>query len=260
MKKVVILGEALLRLSPPGRNRIVGSPLFEVNYGGSEANVAVALSQYGVDTSFVSKLPSHELGDAAIGKLREFGVNTSHIARGGDRMGIYYLENGYSVRPSKVVYDRKNSALSEACVEEFNLDEIFRGKDLFHVSGITLGISEKGFQLAKAFMKAAKERGLKISFDFNYRSKLWSIEQAKEKFEKVLEYVDIAFAGHLDFTRILGIPMVRKWEDSDLHEYFEDLYRKASGKYHFEWIVSSFRDVKSASKNDYQGIIYNGDQ
>lgn len=258
MKKVVTLGEILLRLSPPGNSKIIGTSLLDATYGGSEANVAVSLSQYGISTSFVTKLPNNDIGDAAINKLREFGVNTSNIVRGGDRIGIYFLENGYSVRPSKVVYDRKSSAISEAKVNEFNIDDIFKDQDLFHVSGITLGISEESFQLAKTLIKAAKGKGLKVSFDFNYRSKLWSLEQAKDKIEKVLEYVDIIFAGHLDFTNILQIKPEKRLEETDILSYYEDLYSKIYDKYQFEYIVSSIRDVKSASRNHYQGIQYNG--
>ncbi|MED1438348.1 sugar kinase [Aeribacillus composti] len=257
MKKVVTLGEVLLRLSPPGRNKIIGSSIFEVNVGGSEANVAVALSQFGIDTSLITKLPDNELGDVAINKLREFGVNTTYIVRGGDRIGIYFLENGYSFRPNKVLYDRKNSAMSKAKIKEFDLDQIFMDRDLLHVSGITLGISEEGFQLGKALIQAAAKRGLKVSFDFNYRSRLWSIDQAREKFEQVLKYVDIAFAGDFDFINILGIEPDKSLEN-DILVYYEDLYSKVQKKYNFEWIVSSVRSVESASRNDYQGIIYNG--
>ncbi|WP_078414284.1 sugar kinase [Priestia abyssalis] len=258
MKKVITFGEILLRLSPPGHSKIIKTPLFEVNYGGSEANVAASLSQYGISTSFVTKLPEHDLGDAAINKLKEYGVNASHISRGGNRIGIYFLENGYSVRPSKVVYDRKGSSIAEATINDFDVDVIFKDQDLFHLSGITLGISEESFQLAKTFIKAAKERGLKVSFDFNYRSKLWPLVQAKEKFEQILKYVDIVFAGHLDFTNILEMKPEKSLEETDIIHYYEDLYSKIYEKYPFEYIVSSIRDVKSASRNHYQGIIYDG--
>lgn len=258
MGRVVTLGEVLLRLSPPNRNRLVDSRTLEVNYGGSEANVAVALSQYGVETALVTKLPEHELGDAAIHTLRGFGVDVSHVVRGGDRLGVYYLENGYSIRPSKVIYDRKHSSIAQARIDEFDLDEIFAGRDLFHVSGITLGISESSFQLAKACMEKAKETGLKVSFDFNYRSKLWSLEEATKKFEQVLEYVDIVFAGHLDFTNILGIKVDERFAKNDIQDYYENLYRKVHVRYPFTFIASSIRSVESASRNRYQGLIFDG--
>lgn len=254
--RVVTLGEVLLRLSPPDKSRFVGSRTFAVNYGGSEANVAVALSQYGVETALLTRLPEHELGDAAIQQLRGFGVDVSHVARGGERLGVYYLENGYSVRPSKVIYDRKNSSMAEAHIDEFDLDGIFFGRDLFHVSGITLGISENSFQLAKAFIEAAKKKGLKVSFDFNYRSKLWSIEEAKTKFEQILDYVDIAFAGHLDFTAILGIKAEKPLTETNIQDYYKSLYRKAQERYSFDCIVSSIRQEESASRNHYQGLMF----
>lgn len=259
MASVLTLGEILLRLSPPSRTRFVGSQMYEATYGGSEANVAVALSQYGIHTSFATKLPKHELGDAAIHRLREFGVDTTYVVRGGERIGVYYFENGYSVRPSQVIYDRKNSAITGARIDEFNLDEIFIGRDLFHVSGITLGIGDDSFQLAKAFMQAAVERGVKVSFDFNYRSKLWSTDLARDRFEQVLDYVDIAFASHLDFTNLLGMSTDRHLEETDILSYYDDLYSKVYNKYHFDWIVSSIRTVTSASHNQYQGIAFDGE-
>ena len=258
MKRVLTFGEVLLRLST--KNKIERSQHFEANYGGSEANVAVALSNYGIDTAFVTKLPQNELGDTALQRLREFGVNVKNCIRGGERIGLYFLEEGYSVRPSKVIYDRKSSSISQVIIEEFDLDELFKDQNLFHISGITLAISEESFQLAKSLMKAAKERGLKVSFDFNYRSKLWEINQAKKKIEQVLNYVDIIFAGHLDFTNILGIEPDKPLEVTDILSYYQDLYSKVLDKYNVEYIVSSIREVESASKNCYQGILYDGNK
>jgi 2-dehydro-3-deoxygluconokinase len=255
-KKVVVLGEILLRLSPIGRNRIIGSKYLEVNVGGSETNVAVALSNYGIEAYLVSKLPENELGDTAIREIKAFGVDTSNIIRGGDRIGIYFLENGHSIRPSKVIYDRKNSSIASAKIEEYDIDKIFEEKDLFHVSGITLAISEDAFELAKELMKTAKDKGIKVSFDFNYRSKLWSIEQAKEKFNQILKYVDILIGNHLDFTHILDIKSEKDLKNTDIKSYYDDLYSKVYNKYGFEYIVSSMRKVDSASQNTYQGFMY----
>ncbi len=263
--RIVTLGEVLLRLSPPNRNRLVGSPILEAYFGGSEANVAVALSQYGVATTFVTKVPHHELGDAAIHMLRGFGVDVSHVVRGGDRLGVYYLENGYSVRPSRVIYDRKNSSMANAHVDEFALNEIFSVCDVFHVSGITLGLSENSFRLAKAFMQGAKDKGLKVSFDFNYRSKLWSLEDAQKKFEQVLEYVDIAFMTPRDATEILGIKVNDPVKgnpaligDHNPWKSYDTLYRKVLDRYTFDLIASSIRTVESASTNRYQGLVFDG--
>lgn len=259
MKRVVTLGEILLRLSPPDRNRIIGSQSFDVNYGGSEGNVAVALSHFGIDTALITKLPDNPIADAAIQQLRGFGVNTDLIIRGGERMGLYYLENGYSVRSSRVVYDRKHSSISEAEISEFNFDQIFENVDLFHVSGITLGISEEAYLLAKSFMEEANRRRIKVSFDFNYRSKLWTTDEAKAKFSKVLPYVNIAFAGVLDFTTFLGIDPE---ETSNLVTKMDHkkLYKKVNEHYQFDYIVSSYRTVISASHNEYQGLVFNGEE
>ena len=136
------MGELLLRLSPPGKSRFINSTSFEVNYGGAELNVAVNLANLGFDVTAITKAPKNEIGDAALRHLKSYGVNTSHVARGGERLGIYFLENGYSIRNSKVVYDRKNSAITQVSIEEFDLDAIFADADLFHVSGITLAVSE----------------------------------------------------------------------------------------------------------------------
>ncbi|MGB6129710.1 MAG: sugar kinase [Psychrilyobacter sp.] len=258
MKKIITLGEIMLRLSPPNRDKFLGTPSFQANYGGGEANVAVALANYGIETAFVSKLPNNEIGDSAINHLRSFGVNTSSVVRGGDRVGIYFLENGFSLRNSKVIYDRKDSAISTALISDFEIESILKGWDILHLSGITLGISNNGFEISKAFMKKAKELGMEISFDFNYRSKLWSLEDAGKKIHEILKYVDIAFAGHLDFTNILRIVPEQPLEKIDLLEYYKDLYQKVNSKYNFKYIVSSIRDVKSASNNTYAGICYDG--
>lgn len=260
MKKIITLGEIMLRLSPPNRDKFLGASNFCVNYGGGEANVAVALANYGVETAFVSKLPNNEIGDSAINHLRSFGINTKNVVRGGDRIGIYFLENGFSLRNSKVIYDRKDSAISTALVSDFEIESILKGWDILHLSGITLGISNNGFEISKAFMKKAKELGMEISFDFNYRSKLWSLEDAGKKIQEILKYVDIAFAGHLDFTNILGIVPEKPLDTVKIIEYYGNLYKKVNSKYNFKYIVSSIRDVKSASKNTYTGICFDGDK
>ncbi|WP_062046563.1 sugar kinase [Bacillus sp. JCM 19034] len=257
MKKVVTLGEVLMRLSPPGHDRIIGSQSFEAIYGGSEGNVAVALKAFGMQTSLVTKIPDNAIGDAAIHSFQAYGVDTSQIIRGGERLGTYYLENGYSIRPSKVVYDRKYSSITEANIDEFDLDAIFADADLFHVSGITLGISEKAFQLAQVFMQESRRRHVPVSFDFNYRSKLWKTEEAKEKFLQVLPHVNIAFAGLLDFTTFLGIDK-KVVENVDEMNDYQRIYESVNNQFGFQYIVSSFRDVVSASNNNYQGLVFNG--
>ena len=162
MAKVVTMGEIMLRLSTPGQTRFVQSDNFDVVYGGGEANVAVSLANYGHEAYFVTKLPTHEIGQSAVNALRQYGVHTEHIARGGDRVGIYFLETGASMRPSKVIYDRANSAIAEADPEDFDFDAIMEGADWFHWSGITPAISDKAAELTKLACEAANVTVLKF--------------------------------------------------------------------------------------------------
>ena len=182
MAKVVTLGEIMLRLSPPGYQRFAQASDFEINYGGAEANVAASLAHFGNDAAFVSKVPANAIGDAAVATLRKLGVDCSHIVRGGNRLGIYFLENGASVRPSSVVYDRADSAITKATADEFDFDAIMEGADLFHVSGITPVLSKAAAELTMTALKKAKEHGVTVSFDLNYRAKLWTEDiEGKQK-------------------------------------------------------------------------------
>ncbi|WP_372714140.1 sugar kinase [Ilyobacter sp.] len=257
-KKVVTLGEILLRLSPQGNKRIVNSTFFEINYGGAEINVAVDLANLGIDTKLVTKAPQNELGDAALRHARSYGVDISNVARGGEKIGTYFLESGFSVRSSKVIYDRKYSAFSKVSIDEFDLDAIFSDACLFHVSGITLAVSSEAFELAEFFMKEAKKRGITVSFDFNYRSKVWTLKEASKGIKKILKYVDIALAGYLDFINILGLDIEKGCQDETILDCYQILYPKVMEKYNFKYIVSSVRKVVSASKNIYSGLLFNG--
>lgn len=256
MKNIVTIGEIMMRLSPPDNNKILNTTSFNINYGGGEANVAVALAQYGIDASFITKLPENSIGDAVIKHLKGFGVKTDSIIRGGKRLGIYFLENGYSIRNSKVIYDRADSSITDAGISEYNWDEIYKNKDILHISGITLALSEKAFSLGKTAIIEAKKRNLKVSFDFNYRSKLWTLEEAGAKIKEIIAYVDIAFASHLDFIKILGHNEDLPAKGENLEKYYENLYSKIINNYNFEVIVTSIRDVKSASNNIYGGLIF----
>ena len=172
MKKIVTMGEIMMRLSPKENLRFNQANCFEVIYGGGEANVAVSLSNYNHQVSFITKLPKNEIGDCVIDFIRAKNIDTSNIARGGERVGIYFLEHGASMRPSKVIYDRAHSSISEAEISDFDFDKIFEGKDWFHFTGITPAISKKSVELTKQAVKKAKEHGLTISVDLNYRKKL----------------------------------------------------------------------------------------
>lgn len=204
MKKVVTMGEIMLRLSTPGYKRFVQAESFDVVYGGGEANVAVSLANYGIDAYFVSKLPNNPIGQSAVNHLRRFGVNTDYIARGGDRVGIYYLESGASMRPSKVVYDRAHSAISEADIVDFDFDRIFEDAEWFHFSGITPALSEKAAALTEEALKAAKRHGVTVSVDLNYRKNLWTPEQAQKIMTNLMQYVDVCIGNEEDAEKVLG--------------------------------------------------------
>ena len=181
MKNIVTMGEIMARLSPKNNLRFNQADHFEVIYGGGEANVAVSLANYGHNVSFVTKLPKHEIGDCALEFIRKMGVHTNHITRGGERLGIYFIEHGVSMRPSKVVYDRAHSSISEATIKDFDFDAIFENKDWFHFTGITPALGPEAVKLTRLAVQKAKEKGLTVSVDLNYRKKLWTSEEADRK-------------------------------------------------------------------------------
>lgn len=249
MANVVTFGEIMLRLSPPGHLRFSQANSFDVNFGGGEANVAAALAMLGHNASFVTKLPDNAVAHSAVAQLRAVGVDTRHIVSGGERIGIYFLENGAASRPSGVIYDRKGSAFAEADVSDFDFDEIMCDADLFHISGITPAISACGAQLAETALKTAKEKGITISFDINYRSKLWSVENAARILPNLLKYADICFANSWDAANLL---------DTDVPENapFEEGARAMAEKYGFRFVAASKRVHHSASANDYSAMLY----
>ena len=195
----------MLRLAPEGYYRFVQADTFGATYGGGEANVAVSLANYGFDASFVTKLPTHEIGQAAVNSLRKYGVDTSKIARGGDRVGIYFLEKGASQRPSKVIYDRAGSSIYTASKEDFNWKEIFEGAEWFHFTGITPALNDNVAEICLEACKAAKEMNVKISCDLNYRNKLWSKAKAGEVMGELCKYVDVCIANEEDAADVFGI-------------------------------------------------------
>ena len=188
--KVVTFGEIMLRLNTEGYGRFLQAESFCASYAGAEANVAVALAGFGVEASYVSKVPAHEIGQAAVNALRRFGVSVEHVLRGGDRLGVYFLESGASQRGGKVIYDRAGSAIATAEREEFDWDALLAGADWFHLSGITPALSPALAGAALDAVKAAKAKGITVSIDLNYRSKLWSLERAREVLEEILPHVD----------------------------------------------------------------------
>lgn len=194
-KKIVTFGEIMLRLSPANYERIIQANQFQVTYGGGEANVAVSLANFGNDVFFVSAIPDNPVGEAATNQLRYFGVKTDYILRQGSRLGIYFLEHGASIRPSKVTYDRSNSAISEIEPGMLNWDNIFKDKQWFHTTGITPALSKPAAAATIEAVQKAKEHGLTVSCDLNYRKKLWSREEAKKVMSEIVKYVDVIIAN-----------------------------------------------------------------
>ncbi len=207
MAEIVALGEIMLRLKPPGHERFLQSPVFEATFGGSEANVMISLAILGLDTSFVTALPSHSLGEACIRFLQGFGVHTQHIVRSGERMGLYFFEAGASQRPSQVIYDRAHSAMATIGPDAFDWERIFAGASWFHISGITPAISASAAEVSRMAVREAKARGLTVSLDFNYRSKLWRYGQRPaEVMGDLIKHVDLLVAGERD-ARLIGLDL-----------------------------------------------------
>lgn len=259
MAKIVTMGEIMLRLSTKDYSRFLQADSFDLCYGGGEANVAVSLANYGNDVSYVSKVPNNEIGQSAINSLRRYGVNTSYISRGGDRLGIYFLESGSSMRPSKVIYDRKDSAISLADSSDFDFDKIFDGCDWFHFTGITPALSDKAAQLTKEACIAAKRHGVTISCDLNFRKKLWSSEKAQSVMKPLMKYVDVCIGNEEDAKLCLGFTPKADIEkgDTSASGYYE-IFKEMQKEYGFKYVVSSLRESYSASHNGWKALIYDG--
>ena len=259
MAKVITMGEIMLRLSSPGNSRFVQSESFDVNYGGGEANVAVSLQHYGNEAFFVSKVPEHEIGQAAINSLRRFGVHVDFVARGGERLGIYYLETGSSVRPSKVIYDRAHSSISEATPDDFDFDAIFRDADWFHWSGITPALSKNMSECVRRACIAAKKAGVTVSCDLNYRKKLWSPEEAQKVMCPLMEYVDVCIGNEEDAEKCLGFRPDADVESGNTDaDGYKNICRGMVKAYGFKYVVSTLRESFSASHNGWKAMIYDG--
>lgn len=260
MKKVVTLGEIMLRLSTPRFERFVQSESFDVIYGGGEANVAVSLANYGFDSYFVSKLPENDIGQSAINHLRRFGVDTKYISRGGDRVGIYYLESGASMRPSKVIYDRANSSISQASIEDFDFDKIFKDAEWFHFSGITPALSKEAATLTEEALKAAKKHKVTVSVDLNYRKNLWTPEEAQKVMTNLMQYVDVCIGNEEDAELTLGF----KPGNTDVTagklelDGYKNIFKQMMDKFNFKYVVSSLRESYSASDNGWSACAYDG--
>jgi 2-dehydro-3-deoxygluconokinase len=258
MKKIVTFGEIMLRLSTPGHQRFVQAQQFDASYGGGEANVAVALAGFGMDSTFVTRLPTHEIGESALQAVRRFGVNTDCIIRGGDRLGIYFLETGASQRPSKVVYDRANSSISQITPGTIPWDDIFEDKDWFHWTGITPALGEGPAKTLKQACIAAKKAGLTISCDLNFRSKLWTEKQAQKVMVPLMEHVDVCIANEEDAQRSLGFSAGKtNIEEANLDdEGYINLAKSLKREFGFSTVAITLRESYSASRNGWSALLH----
>ena len=259
--KIVTFGEIMLRLAPYDYQRFVQTDRYQATYGGGEANVAVSLAMFGNDVQFVTKLPDNPIADAAFASLHKYGVGTRHIARGGDRMGIYFLEHGASVRPSKVTYDRANTAISQVTPEDFDWASIFADAEWFHTTGITPALSPETAQVTLQAAKAAKEAGVMVSCDLNYRNKLWSREEAKAVMTQLVQYTDVIIANEEDCADVFGIRAtstdVHKGE-LDIHHYRE-VAQEVMNLSKAKMVAITLRESLSASDNNWAAMLFDGE-
>ncbi len=257
-KKIVTFGEIMMRLNPQGYTRFLQTNNFDVSFAGGEANVAVSLANFGEDVSFVSKVPSHEIGQASINILRNFGVNIEDVTRGGDRLGTYFVEKGASQRASKVIYDRKYSAISLAKKEDFDWDKIFDGASWFHWTGITPALGGEMPEICLEACKKAKEKGIIISCDINYRSKLWSREEANKVMSMLMPYVDVCIGNEADAKDVFNL----KAGDTDVEkgelnqDGYIDVAKQLSKKFDIDTVAFTLRGSLSASVNTWAAMLY----
>ena len=261
MAKVITFGEIMLRLAPNGYYRFFQNDQMQATFGGGEANVAVSLANYGIDTAFVTKLPEHAIGQAAVNSLRHYGVDTSMIVRGGDRVGIYYLEKGASQRGSVCIYDRAHSSIQESSASEYDWNAIFEGAEWFHFTGITPALGENVVEICREACKAAKAHGVKISCDLNYRGKLWTREQARAAMTDLCQYVDVCISNEEDAKDVFGIEA----ENTDIYggklnkEGYKSVAKQLADKFGFEKVAITLRTSISASDNDWAAMLYDGE-
>ncbi|MBQ8076544.1 MAG: sugar kinase [Oscillospiraceae bacterium] len=260
MSKVITFGEIMMRLNPPGYQRFLQTSVFEATYAGGEANVAVSLAHFGDEAAFVSKVPEHEIGQNAVNALRRYGVDTSMMLRGGPRLGVYYCEKGASQRGSKVIYDRANSSIALAKREEFDWDAIFAGVDWFHFTGITPALGGELPAICLDACKAAKEKGITVSCDLNYRAKLWTRGQAGEVMAKLMPYVDVCIANEEDAKDVFGIAAANTDINSGKldREGYCLVAKQLTDRFGFRSVAITLRGSISASDNNWSGMLYLG--
>ena len=261
MARVITFGEIMVRLQPYNYERFVQADSLEFTFGGGEANVAVSLANYGMDAAFVTKIPSHAIGQCAVNSLRRYGVDTSLITRGGDRIGIYYNEKGAAQRPSVCIYDRAHSAIAEAGSDDFDWDRIFEGADWFHFTGITPAISSSAAGICLEACRAAKARGITVSCDLNYRGKLWSRDEARKVMTELCSYVDVCISNEEDAKDVFGIEA----EETDItagelsKEGYKSVAKQLADRFGFSRVAITLRESKSAFDNDWSALLYDGE-
>lgn len=257
-KKFVGFGELMLRLAPDGYLRFAQAENFNLNYTGAEGNMAVSLAEMGIPSMIVTKLPDNEIGKCAERMMKKFSVDTSHIAWGGERIGVYYLERGASQRASKIIYDRKHTAISEASPEDFDWDEIFKDAGWFHFTGITVALSKNCAEICRQACVKAKEHGVMVSCDLNYRKNLWTTEEAKATMTPLMDYVDVLIANEEDSEKVLGI----KADNTDVTagklslDGYKSLAKKLTDTFGFKMVGITLRESISASINNWSAMLY----
>ncbi|MBR0462959.1 MAG: sugar kinase [Clostridia bacterium] len=258
MKAIVCFGEVMMRLAPPGYLRLGQTDTLGMTFGGAECNVSVSLANYGQNVRYVTRLPDNPLTDAFEAQLRGFGVDISHIVRGGDRMGIYFVEKGASMRPSKVIYDRKYSSIAGVKPGDIDWDSVFDGAQWFHWTGITPALSDSAAEVTLEACKKAKEKGLTVSCDLNYRKKLWTREKARKVMSELVTYVDVMIANEEDSKDVFGIEA----EGSDIESGklsetgYRDLARKLSSTFGAKKVAFTLRESISANDNNWSALLY----
>ena len=256
--KVITFGEIMMRLNPKGYLRFKQANELEVSYAGGEANVAVSLANYGVNVGFVTKLPNNDLGDSAENAVRMFGVDTSNIVRGGNRLGKYFIEKGASQRPSKVIYDRAGSSIAEAEVSDFDWDSIFEGVDWFHFTGITPALGGNNPEICLQACKIAKQKGITVSCDLNFRKKLWTREEANKVMSKIVPYVDVCISNEEDAFDVFGIKAANTDIESGKinNEGYISVAKQINEKFGCSKVAITLRGSLSASVNEWAGMLY----
>ena len=256
--KVVSFGEIMLRLSPPGFERFFQSPVLGATFGGGEANVAVSLAQFGLDSYYVTRVPKHAIGDGAVNALRAEGVRTDYILRGGERLGIYFAETGASQRASTVIYDRANSAISQLNADDVKWTDVFAGAQWFHVTGITPALGERGAAATARSIEEAKRAGVRVSVDLNFRKKLWSEAQAQKTMRPLMQHVDVVIANEEDMQSVLGLHVAET--DVTGGQLNVEGYRKVAEQLSREFgptiVAITLRESHSASDNGWSGVLW----